>query len=138
VTNFKVCHAPEQERHFRLDLEGIFLGCQDHRRQGAADRLGTLARRLGKEPLAGCQRSSPGGFPWYMMESAQVWTNEGRSAGNKMDREFLCEAIRLSIEKMKAGEGGPFGAVIVQSRKIVGRGWNGWTDKGVGSVKWVK
>jgi tRNA(Arg) A34 adenosine deaminase TadA len=41
-----------------------------------------------------------------------------------MNREFLHEAIRLSIEKSQAGEGGPFGAVIVQNDKIIGRGWN--------------
>jgi len=37
---------------------------------------------------------------------------------------FLREAIRLSEEKMEAGEGGPFGAVIVKNGKIVGHGWN--------------
>jgi len=37
---------------------------------------------------------------------------------------FLNEAIRLSIEKMEANEGGPFGAVIVRDNEIVGRGWN--------------
>lgn len=34
------------------------------------------------------------------------------------------EAIRLSREKMRAHQGGPFGAVIVRDGKIVGRGWN--------------
>jgi len=37
---------------------------------------------------------------------------------------FLREAIRLSREKMEAGEGGPFGAVVVKDGQIVGRGWN--------------
>jgi len=37
---------------------------------------------------------------------------------------FLIEAIRLSREKMEAGEGGPFGAVVVKDGKVVGRGWN--------------
>ncbi|VGO21705.1 nucleoside deaminase [Pontiella sulfatireligans] len=37
---------------------------------------------------------------------------------------FLREAIRLSLEKMEAGDGGPFGAVVVKDGKIVGRGWN--------------
>ncbi len=41
-----------------------------------------------------------------------------------MNPEFLREAIRLSTEKMEAGEGGPFGAVIVRDGEIVGRGWN--------------
>ena len=34
------------------------------------------------------------------------------------------EAIALSIEKMEAGEGGPFGAVIVKDGGVIGRGWN--------------
>jgi len=38
--------------------------------------------------------------------------------------QFLREAIRLSDEKMEAGEGGPFGAVVVKDGAIVGRGWN--------------
>jgi tRNA(Arg) A34 adenosine deaminase TadA len=38
--------------------------------------------------------------------------------------QFLREAIRLSEEKMEAGEGGPFGAVIVRDGEIIGRGWN--------------
>jgi tRNA(Arg) A34 adenosine deaminase TadA len=34
------------------------------------------------------------------------------------------EAIRLSLQKMRANQGGPFGAIIVRKGKIVGRGWN--------------
>ena len=41
-----------------------------------------------------------------------------------MNIKFLREAIRLSLEYMEAGEGGPFGAVIVRNGEIVGRGWN--------------
>ena len=41
-----------------------------------------------------------------------------------MNKAFMREAIALSIEKMEAGEGGPFGAVIVKDGEIVGRGWN--------------
>jgi tRNA(Arg) A34 adenosine deaminase TadA len=41
-----------------------------------------------------------------------------------MNEAFMREAIALSIEKMKAGEGGPFGAVIVKDGQIIGRGWN--------------
>jgi guanine deaminase len=33
-------------------------------------------------------------------------------------------AIRLSLQKMRRGNGGPFGAVVVRRDKIVGRGWN--------------
>ena len=41
-----------------------------------------------------------------------------------MNEAFMREAIALSIDKMEAGEGGPFGAVVVNNGKIVGRGWN--------------
>src|SRR5258706_2810782 len=41
-----------------------------------------------------------------------------------MKEKFMREAIRLSLAKMKANCGGPFGAVVVRSGKIVGRGWN--------------
>ena len=33
-------------------------------------------------------------------------------------------AIQLSLSKMRANCGGPFGAVVVRQGKIVGRGWN--------------
>lgn len=41
-----------------------------------------------------------------------------------MNEAFMSEAIALSIEKMDAGEGGPFGALIVKNGVVVGRGWN--------------
>ena len=34
------------------------------------------------------------------------------------------EAIRISLEKMRENEGGPFGAVVVKGNRIIGRGWN--------------
>ena len=40
------------------------------------------------------------------------------------NESYLREAIRLSKEKMEAGEGGPFGAVVVKDSEIIGRGWN--------------
>ena len=41
-----------------------------------------------------------------------------------MKTKFMREAIRLSLQKMRANHGGPFGAVVVRRGKIVGRGWN--------------
>lgn len=41
-----------------------------------------------------------------------------------LNPSFLREAIRLSMEKMQADAGGPFGAVIVRDGQIIGRGWN--------------
>lgn len=37
---------------------------------------------------------------------------------------FMAEAIRLSDQGMRLGDGGPFGAVVVRGDEIVGRGWN--------------
>ena len=41
-----------------------------------------------------------------------------------MNGKFMREAIRLSIQMMRRGKGGPFGAVVVRNGKIVGRGFN--------------
>jgi tRNA(Arg) A34 adenosine deaminase TadA len=38
--------------------------------------------------------------------------------------EFMREAIRLSLENVQSGNGGPFGAVIVKDGKIVATGVN--------------
>jgi len=43
-------------------------------------------------------------------------------------QEFMREAIRLSIENVQSGNGGPFGAVIVKEGKIIGRGKNEVTN----------
>jgi guanine deaminase len=37
---------------------------------------------------------------------------------------FMRAAIRISLSKMCANHGGPFGAVVVRNGQIVGRGWN--------------
>lgn len=42
----------------------------------------------------------------------------------KQKEDYMREAIRLSIEKMKSGEGGPFGAVVVKNGEIIARGNN--------------
>ena len=38
--------------------------------------------------------------------------------------KFMRAAIRLSLERMRRNDGGPFGAVVVRRGNIVGRGWN--------------
>jgi tRNA(Arg) A34 adenosine deaminase TadA len=45
-------------------------------------------------------------------------------ATDESQMKFMREAIRLSRAKMKAGCGGPFGAVVVRNGRIVARGWN--------------
>ena len=42
--------------------------------------------------------------------------------------EFMQEAIRLSIENVMSGKGGPFGAVIVKDGKIIAHGANSVTS----------
>jgi guanine deaminase len=41
-----------------------------------------------------------------------------------MNPKFMRAAIRLSIDMMRCGKGGPFGAVVVNRGKIIGRGCN--------------
>lgn len=45
----------------------------------------------------------------------------------KPNKEHMQEAIRLSVEKMEAGFGGPFGCVIVKDGNIIARGFNNVT-----------
>ena len=40
------------------------------------------------------------------------------------DERFMRRAIALSYQGMRSGEGGPFGAVVVQDGRIVGEGRN--------------
>ena len=41
-----------------------------------------------------------------------------------LSEQFMREAIRLSLENINKGEGGPFGAVIVKEGKIIAEGSN--------------
>jgi guanine deaminase len=46
-----------------------------------------------------------------------------------MNKKFMRDAIRLSVQKMRGNHGGPFGAIVVKGKRIVGRGWNCVTSK---------
>ena len=37
---------------------------------------------------------------------------------------YMQRAAEISRQKMRAGEGGPFGAVVVRDDNIIGEGWN--------------
>ena len=41
-----------------------------------------------------------------------------------MNKAFMQEAIRLAEQGMRAGAGGPFGAVVVYQGQVIGRGCN--------------
>jgi guanine deaminase len=41
-----------------------------------------------------------------------------------MDSPFMARAIELSIENVRSGRGGPFGAVVVQDGNIIAEGGN--------------
>lgn len=43
--------------------------------------------------------------------------------------DFMRRAIELSRTKMREGDGGPFGAVVVVDGRIVGEGWNQVTSR---------
>lgn len=49
---------------------------------------------------------------------------EALNNNSPMNSEFMKKAVKLSEEKMQAGIGGPFGAVIVKNQKIIAEGWN--------------
>jgi tRNA(Arg) A34 adenosine deaminase TadA len=42
----------------------------------------------------------------------------------EQDDAFLARAVELAAHGSEAGDGGPFGAVIVYDRRIIGEGWN--------------
>lgn len=44
-------------------------------------------------------------------------------------RGFMRRAIQLSAERMRTGEGGPFGAIIVKDGEIIAEGWNRVTSE---------
>ena len=48
----------------------------------------------------------------------------------KTSDDFISEAIRMALENVRSGNGGPFGAIIVKDGKIVGRGVNTVTASG--------
>ena len=43
-------------------------------------------------------------------------------------KSFMREAIRLSVENVRTGIGGPFGAIVVKDDVIISRGVNGVTS----------
>jgi len=47
---------------------------------------------------------------------------------NEKQKEFMKEAIKLAVENVESGNGGPFGAVIVKDNKIIARGSNSVTS----------
>jgi guanine deaminase len=44
------------------------------------------------------------------------------------NKEFMQKAIALSIDNVKSGKGGPFGAVVVKDGKIIAQGANSVTS----------
>jgi guanine deaminase len=46
-----------------------------------------------------------------------------------VDKSFMARAIQLSVENVRRGNGGPFGAVIVKDGTIVAEGMNSVTAK---------
>ncbi len=57
-----------------------------------------------------------------------VWAADPPPAAPPVDKEraerFMRRAIELAQQGVEAGDGGPFGTVIVKDGEIVGEGWN--------------
>jgi tRNA(Arg) A34 adenosine deaminase TadA len=64
-----------------------------------------------------------GGWP-----AGYAWAANSQPAALPIDKEqaerFMRRAIELAQQGVKAGDGGPFGTVIVKDGEIVGEGWN--------------
>ena len=41
-----------------------------------------------------------------------------------MNKDFMKQAIQLSLDNMRKGAGGPFGSVVVKDGEVIGAGWN--------------
>jgi guanine deaminase len=50
--------------------------------------------------------------------------NVNSNMESEQQEEFMREAIRLSVENVESGNGGPFAAVVVKDGKIIARGVN--------------
>ena len=53
-----------------------------------------------------------------------------REAGRAADARWLAEAAALAAAGMRAGRGGPFGAVVVREGEVLGRGCNRVLESG--------
>jgi len=57
-----------------------------------------------------------------------AWAGRPKAGDKPFDKDqaesFMRRAIELSRKGVEAGDGGPFGAVIVKDGQIVGEGWN--------------
>lgn len=63
-----------------------------------------------------------------VLPAGYVWAANSQPAAPPVDKEqaerFMRRAIELARQGVKAGDGGPFGTVIVKDGEIVGEGWN--------------
>ncbi|RPI02232.1 MAG: nucleoside deaminase [Ignavibacteriae bacterium] len=50
--------------------------------------------------------------------------NQDRLSTAEEQQKFMREAIRLSLENVQSGKGGPFAAIVVKNNKILARGTN--------------
>ncbi len=56
-------------------------------------------------------------------DSGQITMGNGQRSENG-EEQFMREAIRLSIENVRSGKGGPFAALVVHDGNIIARGTN--------------
>jgi len=58
------------------------------------------------------------------MTQAQKTAPAQAPSGSMMNSPFMARAIQLAIENVRSGQGGPFGAVIVEDGNIIAEGAN--------------
>lgn len=95
--------------------------------------VGVIAALFMSIALAGCSSTENGTAPTEQGTASQTETAEQSSAdqpgstertGMQPSSEFMQIAIDEAYQGIEAGDGGPFGSVIVKDGEIVGRGHN--------------
>lgn len=87
-------------------------------------RAHLLTRRRFLSGLTGLILTAAEGSDLMKGASAADQEAADKPFNRELVERFMRRAIELSRKGMEAGDGGPFGAVIVKREKIVGEGWN--------------
>jgi len=85
-------------------------------------RLG-LVQRHEEEPISGDSKNG-GHLDILSSHRSRICMYPFSLSQPPVPNPFMAEAIRLAVEGVAAGRGGPFGAVVVKDGQIVGRGCN--------------
>jgi len=62
-------------------------------------------------------------FP-ELLSKGDRWMDRCFGLGSELHGGLMQEAIALSFEAMRSGKGGPYGAIVVQDGRVIGKGMN--------------